>query len=246
MSRKTNACLICGEELKYYDTARKMECMICHNTFDSYASCMDGHYVCDACHAEKGIDIIIEGCKQSTEKNPIQIMEDLMQHPFIYMHGPEHHIMVGAALITAFYNCGGFESQDRTAKERFFKALEEMKSRGSQYPGGSCGFWGCCGAAVSTGMFFSIVTETTPLSGKTWGSANEMTSRALDAIAKLGGPRCCKRNSFTAALAAIEFVEETLKIRMERPEHVRCDFSEENQQCIRLKCPYYQGEKNKE
>ena len=34
-----------------------------------------------------------------------------------------------------------------------------MKERGGSYPGGSCGFWGCCGAAASVGMCMSILTK---------------------------------------------------------------------------------------
>ena len=67
-------------------------------------------------------------------------------------------------------------------------ALEEMRNRGAQVPGGICGLWGTCGAAVSTGIFVSLITGASPLSGKEWGLCNEMTSRSLGAIAKTGGP----------------------------------------------------------
>ena len=46
-------------------------------------------------------------CRESKSGNPIVIMQELMENPYIYMHGPEHHIMVGAALLTAYHNCGG-------------------------------------------------------------------------------------------------------------------------------------------
>lgn len=63
--------------------------------------------------------------------------------------------MVGAALLTAFKNAGG-EIDLRAA-------LAEMVSRGKSVPGGACGFWGACGAGVSTGMFVSIISGSTPL-----------------------------------------------------------------------------------
>ena len=53
----------------------------------------------------------------------------------------------------------------RQGKIELDTALHEMKERGSEYPGGACGLWGCCGAAVSTGMFMSIITKATPLTG---------------------------------------------------------------------------------
>ena len=139
--------------------------------------------------------------------------------------------MVGAALLTAYRNCGG--------EVAYEDALEEMKKRGSEYPGGACGMWGCCGAAVSAGIFMSIITKANPLTGTSWRYSNQMTSRALGAIAKLGGPRCCKRDSFTAAKEAAAFVQESLGIDMELPKKIQCDFSQENQQCLKKHCPYY-------
>ena len=233
MTRGEGACLVCGKPIIYFDKAKKMECFMCHKTFESYASCEDGHFVCDECHAKKGIDMVMEECKNSTSKNPIALLQKLMEDPYIYMHGPEHHVMVGAVLLTAYHNCGGEIDLD--------EALEEIKQRGGQYPGGSCGLWGACGAAVSTGMFMSILTKATPLTGKSWRMSNEMTAKALEEIAKLGGPRCCKRNSFTAVKVAAEYVRENMGIVMELPEKIWCDFSAENKQCLKKHCPYNPG-----
>ena len=235
--RGEGACLVCGRLIVYYEKARQMECVMCHRQFESHAGCEDGHYVCDECHGAKGIEVILEGCKKCTSKNPVEIMQELMEDPYIYMHGPEHHVMVGAALITAYYNSGGFAG-DR-ARADYESALEEMKSRGSEYPGGSCGLWGCCGAAVSAGMFMSIVTKATPLTGKSWGLSNRMTAEALKAIGELGGPRCCKRSSFTAAAAAVKYTAENLGVEMELPEKIQCEFSGENRECLRKRCPYH-------
>ena len=233
MTRGEGACLVCGKPIIYFDKAKKMKCIMCHKTFESYASCEDGHFVCDECHAKKGIDRVMEECKNSTSKNPIVLLQKLMEDPYIYMHGPEHHVMVGAVLLTAYHNCGGEIDLD--------EALEEIKQRGGQYPGGSCGLWGACGAAVSTGMFMSILTKATPLTGKSWRMSNEMTAKALEEIAKLGGPRCCKRNSFTAVKVAAEYVRENMGIVMELPEKILCDFSAENKQCLKKHCPYNPG-----
>ena len=145
--------------------------------------------------------------------------------------------MVGAVLLTAYKNCGGFENCG--GQSAFEEALEEMKARGSEYPCGACGLWGCCGAAVSTGIFMSIVTKATPLTGNSWKLSNQMTSRALGALAELGGPRCCKRDSFTAVKEAVHFVKEKLGVEMELPEKIACDFSNENRQCLKKHCPYY-------
>ncbi|MCU0078179.1 DUF5714 domain-containing protein [Extibacter muris] len=231
MYRREGACLVCGRNLEYYDKAIKLECALCGQSFDSRAACTDGHYVCDRCHAERGIEVILDTCRRTASRNPIAIMQEMMEDPFIYMHGPEHHVMAGAALLAAYHNCGG----DIGLSE----ALAEMRARGSEVPGGACGMWGCCGAAVSTGIFMSIVTKATPLTGRSWQLSNRMTARALGAIAALGGPRCCKRDCFTAVKEAAAEVKETFAIVMELPEKIECGFFVENKQCLKQNCPYH-------
>lgn len=226
-----SACLVCGKPLCYREQEQELICVWCGQPGLSRASCEDGHYICDQCHAERGIADALEVCQNTASKDPIAIVQEMMDCPFVYMHGNEHHVMVGAALLTAYHNAGGAVDLET--------ALEEMRARGSQYPGGSCGFWGACGAAVSTGMFLSIITGTTPLSEASWGAANRITAKALDRIGALGGPRCCKRNSFTAILATIQFVKETYGVAMDYPKRVVCRYSPQNEQCLRERCPYY-------
>ena len=79
----------------------------------------------------------------------------------------------------------------------------------------------------------------TPLSGQEWGLANLMTSEALERIAAIGGPRCCKRDSFTAVSAAAEFIEEKFGIRLEMPEKIICGFYPMNGQCLGDRCPFH-------
>ena len=57
-----------------------------------------------------------------------------MDLPFCHMHGPEHHVMVGAAPLTAYQNAGG--DIDLPA------ALTEMMNRGknNQCIGRRCPF----------------------------------------------------------------------------------------------------------
>jgi len=222
-------CLICKARLEYLLTAEEMECAICHKKEMSKTRCVEGHYVCSECHTA-GMDSIIGVCLGETSRDPIAIMEKLMSLPFCHMHGPEHHVMVAAALMTAYHNAGG--------KGDLESALLEIQSRGREVPGGACGFWGACGAGVSTGIFFSVATEATPLTDKTWGLANTMTSKALCAIGEVGGPRCCKRDSYLAILAAIDFVKDELGVEMEksRPVCSRCGM---NNQCLGGRCPFF-------
>ena len=137
--------------------------------------------------------------------------------------------MVGSALLTAYKNAGGEIDLD--------SALKEMINRGKGVPGGVCGFWGACGAGISSGIFISIISGSTPLGGANFGLSNRMTARSLDAIGTVGGPRCCKRDSFLAVTEAVRFVEENFGIVMELMPIV-CEFSHLNNQCIGARCPF--------
>ena len=223
--------MLCGKPLVYFTEAKEMTCSICGKKYMSNACCEDGHFVCDSCHSKKGKAVIMHYCLNSDSKDPIFIAQEIMKNPMIHMHGPEHHVLVGAALITAYKNSGG-EIAD------FKNALEIMELRGGSYPGGSCGLWGCCGAAVSAGMFTSIVLGATPLTTKSWSLSNLMTSRCLARIAELGGPRCCKRDSFTAIMEAIDFTAEHMGVQMEKPEDIVCGFFEHNKECKGVSCPF--------
>lgn len=223
-------CIICGAPLEYLEQPTEMECAICHRKFINNVRCTQGHYVCDECHTS-GLDRILALCLAETSTNPIEILEKMMSLPTCHMHGPEHHIMVGASLITAYHNAGGELEMDW--------ALSEIVRRGKQVPGGACGNWGACGAAISTGMFVSIVTHSSPLATKAWSLSNLMTSRALEQVAMHGGPRCCKRDSYLSLLAAIRFVQEQLNIEMTSPERVFCSRSALNNQCRGLQCPFH-------
>lgn len=223
-----NECLICAAPLIYTENDVMAECAVCHKKESSKTICKNGHYVCDECHTN-GIDAIVAVCLTENSKNPIEIIRKLMDLPFSHMHGPEHHIMVGAALLVAYKNAGGDIDLS--------KCLSEMISRGKKVPGGACGFWGACGAGISAGMFVSIVTGSTPLKINEWGLSNLMTSSSLGAIGRIGGPRCCKRNSYVSIIEAVAFAKAHLGVEMELGEF-KCIHSTQNNQCIGKRCPF--------
>lgn len=221
-------CLICSAPLEYLEKDELMECAICHKKESSKTRCIHGHYVCNECHTA-GLDTIIGLCLAETSKDPVEILEKMMALPFCHMHGPEHHVMVGSALLTAYKNAGG--------NIDLSEALVEMMNRGKSVPGGACGFWGACGAGISSGMFLSILSKSSPLAVESFALSHQMTSAALGRIGEIGGPRCCKRDSFLSILTAIDFVEEHFGIKMEKPEII-CRYSPKNSQCIGKRCPF--------
>lgn len=228
-------CIICKAQIEYLDTDKVMECELCHKKQISRTRCVNGHFVCDECHIS-GMADIISVCFGSKSVNPIEIMEEMMDIPSCHMHGPEHHVMVGAALLTAYKNAGG----DTDLKT----ALYEIQKRGRQVPGGVCGFWGACGAGISTGMYVSIALKATPLAKEAWGLSNRMTARALEKIGQNGGPRCCKRDSYLAIIEAVKFTKEHMGIDMKLPQVV-CSRSHKNNQCIQKDCVFHKNTKKK-
>lgn len=221
-------CLICKAPLEYLKEDVLVECAVCHKEERSKTRCTKGHYVCNDCHTA-GMDSIFCVCLDETSKNPVDILEKMMSLPFCHMHGPEHHVMVGASLLTAYHNAGGDVDLE--------KALTEMYRRGKTVPGGVCGFWGACGAGISAGMYMSIVTKATPFAQEAWGLSNQMTSRALGKIGDIGGPRCCKRDSYLAVMEAVDFTKEKLGVQMS-VEEIKCSRSGNNNQCLKRRCPF--------
>ncbi len=180
---------------------------------------------------------IIEACLQETSKNPIGIFCNIAQMDFVRMHGPEHHVVDGAALLTAFYNAGG--------KIDLQYSLDELMKRGLQMPGAICGMWGVCGAVSSMGAALSIIDGTGPLSfDASWGKHMEFTSAALHSMSQVGGPRCCKRDAFLSFQEAIRYINENYDVELQSGT-TECCFSEKNEQCIKEKCPFYKKVKKK-
>ncbi len=180
---------------------------------------------------------IIEACLQEKSKNPIDIFCNIAHMDYVRIHGPEHHVLDGAALLTAYYNAGGIIELQTS--------LNELMKRGLQMPGATCGMWGVCGAVSSMGAALSIIDGTGPLSSdSSWGKHMEFTSKALHSLSQVGGPRCCKRDAFLSFQKVIEYINENYNVELESS-RVQCCFSEKNEQCIKEKCPFYKKTKKK-
>ena len=208
-----------------------MRCEICGKSFEGHAVCENGHYVCDACHASPAEGVVRSVVLNSSSKNPVDIADEIMASSFVHMHGPEHHFIVGASLLCAFCNTYGEVDLEN--------ALNAVISRGKKVPGGFCGMAGCCGAAVSAGIFLSVILKATPMSKEEWALSNRMTSRCLEAVSRIGGPRCCKRDSYTTILAAAEFLREELGKPLCVSDEILCSHFGENAECLKVECPYF-------
>lgn len=177
---------------------------------------------------------IIEECLKLTNQDPIEIFKFISRKEYVRMHGPEHHVLDGAALLTAYYNSGG--NIDLQA------SLIELMNRALSMPGAMCGMWGVCGAVTSLGAALSIIENTGPLSKEDWGTHMRVTSKALNRLAEIGGPRCCKRDAYLSFTEAIQYLNETYSMNLPI-NSIQCDFYGMNSQCIKNKCPFYPKKK---
>lgn len=232
VSNHKKGCLICGNDLVYGAT-EKLECFYCHKIYDASVKCVSGHYVCDSCHSLPADDLIESYCTNSKSEDPLELALNLMRSPQVKMHGPEHHFLVPAVLLAAYYNV-------KKDPEKKRLKIKEARVRASNVLGGFCGLYGDCGAAVGTGIFIALVTNSTPLSKEEWRLSNTMTAKSLLTIANHGGPRCCKRNSFLAINMAIKFVKDKFGLVMKTNPTLRCEFSDLNNECLHHDCPYFQ------
>ena len=184
---------------------------------------------------EERVSKIIAACLHESSTNPVEIFNHIAKNEYVRIHGPEHHILDGAALLTAYYNAGG--------KIDLQTALQEIMKRGLQMPGATCGMWGVCGAVSSMGAALSIIDGTGPLSSDaSWGKHMEFTSKALYSLSQIGGPRCCKRDAFLSFQQAVSFINENYEVKLEM-DTIKCTYSDMNAQCIKDRCPFYKQKK---
>jgi hypothetical protein len=231
MESKEN-CGVCGKPLVYSTEAISNRCDFCGKDFKALIYCPEGHYVCDTCHSKGALDILKDILSKTTSTDPVEILEKVMAHPAVPMHGPEHHAMVPAIIVAAVKNTGYPVPEG---------GVEKALERGSKVPGGWCGFYGACGAAIGVGTAMSVLTGATPLTGGTRTLANEATAYALNKMID-GGARCCKRASRKALEAAIEFLKTRMGINLKTRQEIKCQYVRRNGECLREACPYYSND----
>ena len=226
--KKTEGCIICGQELLYCkDSSTKEVCNICGQQYESYVKCLKGHYVCDLCHSLDILGKVEQFLYANDEKNPLVLAQMVFELPSLNMHGPEYHSIVPAVLVASWQNLNG---------QKDISKIKEAINRGKAIKGGSCGLYGNCGACVGTGIAISIIEGVTPMSRNERGVANMATGYALMEISKHGGPRCCKRESITSIESFIQFTSYFDGIQ--KSEYT-CKQYGKNKDCIGKKCPYF-------
>lgn len=228
----TTGCLFCGSGLLYKNQPQTVTCGICGGSFESTIICPEGHFVCDACHSLDSLDQVELVLADSTDHDPIRLAQSVFELPGLNMHGPEYHSIAPAIIVAAWQNQTG--SRDRAQ-------IHEAIRRGRVIPGGACGSYGACGAALGAGIAYSIIESVTALSTDTRADANRVTAAALHAIAEHGGPRCCKRETITTLQA---FARSTGLWAPESLAPYTCHQCGRMAECIGTRCPFHPAHEN--
>jgi hypothetical protein len=226
-----NNCGVCARPLVYASDSITRTCALCGKAEKTAIYCPAGHYVCDVCHSLEALKVLQRVLAASETTDPAAILEQVLSHPSVPMHGPEHHVIVPAAIVAAVRNCG-YPLPEGSVE----KAIE----RAGKVPGGWCGLYGDCGAAVGAGIAVSVIAGATPLTGPQRTLAMASTSQALSRMLD-DQPRCCKKASRIAVQSTVDFLRERLGINLPQGDKVRCTYNLRNPQCARENCPYFAG-----
>ncbi len=223
-------CLICGEPLIYFTCSEMMSCSICGSKAMANAMCTKGHFVCDACHMKDPLAKIREICTTTTETDMLALLKNIHSQHVSVLHGPEHHAMVPGIILSTYRNLGGELPKD---------AVETGIKRGSEIPGGACGFMGSCGAAIGVGIAFSIILGASPLTPRPRKQVMGVVGEILKEISRLKAARCCLRESYLSLRQAARMSEGLLPLTLKAHEALVCNQYLLNKECIKRACPLY-------
>lgn len=226
--KKAVDCMVCGAPLVYLEKEEEKRCSYCHQLLGANAVCEAGHFVCDECHAKDALKVIEHLCATTSETDMIALLQQIRNHPCIPVHGPEHHALVPGIILATYKNLGGGISSE---------TVKNGVSRGSRVPGGFCGFFGACGAALGVGIAFGLILQSTPMKAAARQQIQSATQQCLADIAELEAARCCQRDSWLALKKAAELSKTMLPIVLQANADLRCQQMEINPTCIGSKCP---------
>ncbi len=170
---------------------------------------------------------LAERCLQLTDTDMLSLLQKMRQLPEIPMHGPEHHGLVAAIILTAYRNSGGELPAD---------LVVEGTLRANSIPGRSCGVLGVCGAAVGVGAAFALLLNSSPVKADEKKIVQTAVWDVTGQIVELGAPRCCQRECVLALKTAARLSERFLPIKLTAEKQFECQQWSECQECIGERC----------
>ena len=230
--RRIADCMVCGEELQYSTLPTRCSCYYCGAEEMSATRCEAGHFVCDRCHSSDSAAVLEHLLVSARDTDLLGLMDRVRQHPAVPMHGPEHHALVPAVILSVARALGAPIGDEE---------IRAGLTRGAQVPGGVCGFWGVCGAAIGAGIAAAILLESTPVQASPRQRSQRLTARVMDAVADIEAGRCCQRESWVALTTLSALSGEHLGLHLPAEATVRCRQYQQNHECIYSDCPLWEA-----
>ncbi len=223
-------CMVCGAELHYLEREESRYCSYCQQQLPANAVCEQGHFVCDNCHSVDALQVIERLALATTETDLLNLFEKIRSHPSIPANGPEYHALVPAVILATYRNSGG-----QLADEDLLAGLQ----RGSQVAGGSCAFWGVCGAAAGVGIAFSLILKANSLDGPARQAVQHASQQVLAEISALPFARCCRRDCWLALRQAAKLSATLLPLVLKAEGVFVCNQTGINRECAGALCPWF-------
>ncbi len=180
----------------------------------------------------EAISFVKEKCIEYQGKDPIELAVDIMNDDIIRMHGPEHHFIVPAVLITCVRNHSNVKYDLKEKLDIAQKRAELETPRVCTFKEGSCG------AAQGTGVFMSMYLGRDEMDEDAWSPSNKIITESLKKIDESRGPRCCKRDTYIALETAADFLKKKFSVNLPVSQG-KCTFSLRNDGCGHEECEYY-------
>ncbi len=158
----------------------------------------------------------------------IALLAALRAHPTFPANGPEHHALVPAIILATYRNRGG---------EVDAETIRRGIQRGRQVPGGTCGFFGVCGAAAGVGAAFALILGAHPLAARERQAVMQAGQTVMREMASLQAARCCQREIWTALRVAADLSQEHLPILLLADAPLVCQQMDRNAACAGAACP---------
>jgi len=227
--RHSSGCMVCGKPIAYHEQDTPRTCRFCAGTINANTSCRDGHFVCDTCHGSEVLDVVRHICITTDQTDMVTLVETIRAHPGFPVHGPEHHFMIPGAILAAYRNAGG-----TIADEAIINGID----RGRAIPGGTCAFWGCCGAVAGAGIALSIILGANPLVADKRRLVQEAVSKIAAAVGATEAARCCRRETLTVLTQVAGISRILLSIALSAGNPGDCPQVHKNRECITDACPF--------
>ncbi|MFA7626809.1 MAG: DUF5714 domain-containing protein [Candidatus Kapaibacterium sp.] len=227
-----NDCILCGDKVATLKEPVKTRCDFCGEVKLTNHECESSHFLCDECFNIPVTEYIKSTCLKYKGDDPIELAVEIMNAPVIKMHGPEHHFIVPAVLLTCINNA-------RKQTDNLIDLLNIADERAVKESSDTCTFHsGVCGAAIGTGIFLSMFLGRNHEQDDAWSLTNHVIADTTKKIAEHGGPKCCKRDTYFALLTVIDYLNDGFALNLKKSD-AKCTFSLRNRSCGLEECIFY-------